>query len=96
MEKKNKEDAILQKSDLDTIIKVNNRAIELQTEISEQYEEIISYMGKVSEKQEKLIEDIKEIKKEIYEINKSQFKLILLLSSGIVSLIIQVLVLLKK
>lgn len=84
MEKKNKEydPAILQKSDLDTIIKVNNKAIELQTEVSTQYEEIASQLEKLSNKQE--------------EISKDQFKIIVLLSSGILSLIIQVIILLKK
>lgn len=101
MEKKYNND--LQMSDIDTIIKVNNKAIELQTETSEQYEEILAAISEINIKVENIkikqdnLEDYTfEIKKLLTELEKAQFKLYVLLSSGIVSLIIQFAMLLKK
>lgn len=87
MDKKDRD--IVQRGDIDTIIEVNNKAIELYSEIADQYEEIISGQSKLLLSQTKIDEDIKSIKKDMDELNKSQFKIILLLSTGIVSLIIQ-------
>jgi hypothetical protein len=91
VERKNND--TLQKSDLETIIKVNNKSIELHTEISEQYETIIeateTIVKAVNESQCNK-SDIQEIKAEIKEINKTQFKIWILLTSGIASLIIQI------
>lgn len=105
MEKKNKNDFdsdALQKSDLNTIIEVNNKAIELQTEVSDQYEEIISSVKTNTETLDSFIlqqnvinENIKEINREIKEINKLQFKIMILISTGIVSLIVQIASLIK-
>lgn len=95
MEKRSK-DEFLQKSDVETIIEVNKKAIELQTETSDQYEEMIDHAHEMKKLQEKNSEDIAEIKKEVKDINKTQFKILLLLSSGIISLIVQIAVLLKK
>lgn len=93
----------LDKSDIDTIIKVNNKAIELQTEVSDQYEELISNFSdnlssteKSQDIQTKILDEIKEIKKEVVDINKLQFRILLLLSTGMISLIIQVITLLVK
>ena len=87
MDKKDRD--ILQRGDIDTIIEVNNKAIELHSEISDQYEEIISAQNKLMISQGKIDDDIRSIKKDMDELNKNQFKIILLLSTGIISLIIQ-------
>lgn len=97
VERRNKDDdSALQRSDIETIIKVNSRAIELQGEVSDQYEEIISSLSDVKDTQERIQEDNDEIKKEIKDISKAQFKIQILLTSGIVSVIIQIFTLLKK
>jgi division protein CdvB (Snf7/Vps24/ESCRT-III family) len=93
----------LQKSDFDTILQVNQKAIELQTETSEQYETIIDSnhdatraLEKLEDRLDKVFDEINMIKKDINEINKLQFKVLLLISSGVVSLLIQIIILLKK
>jgi chromosome segregation ATPase len=98
VERKSKdiEDSVLQKSDIETIIKVNSKAIELQGEVSDQYEEVISSLSEIKNKQEDIDDRIIEINKEIKDIGKTQFKILLLISSGIISVIIQVISLLKK
>jgi len=96
MENKFKPSDTLQRADIDTIIQVNNKAIELQTEISDQYEEIISTVESMSHTNHKILDEVREMNKEIKEINKLQFKIMLALGSGFVSLIIQVLYMLKK
>lgn len=87
---------ILEKSDLETIIKVNNKAIELQTETNEQYEEVISKLNIEAEKTKNVKEDITEIKKDIKEISKTQWKILVLLGAGIANLIFQVISMFKK
>jgi chromosome segregation ATPase len=96
-------DGTFNKSDMETIIKVNNKAIELQNETSEQYEEMISLEEKNAEKIEKLEDEISDLKKMsekiekgIEEISKTEFKILILLTSGIVSLIMQIVSLLVK
>lgn len=94
--KKDSEDGALQKSDIETIIKVNSKAIELQGEVSDQYEEIVSSLSDIKDKQEEIDEKLVEINKEIKDIGKTQFKILLLISSGIISVIVQIISLLKK
>lgn len=96
-------DGTFNKSDMETIIKVNNRAIELQNETSEQYEEIISLEEQNASKIEKLEDEVSDLKKMtekvekgIEEISKTEFKILILLTSGIVSLIMQIVSLLVK
>jgi hypothetical protein len=105
MDKKLKsfDDEILHKSDMEEVISVNTKAIELHTEISEQNEEVISLLGNLNTKMDKIIihqdsigEKQREIYKEVKDIERNQFKVLILLSTGIVSLIIQLISLLAK
>lgn len=96
MENNNRNDNILEKSDIETIIKVNNKAIELQTEISDQFEDVISLVKKTNDEINRVSDDVKDIKKEITDLNKLQFRILLLLSSGVISLLVQIIILLKK
>lgn len=96
MEKNKDIKNVLQKSDLDTIIEVNNKAIELQTETSEQYEEMISLTTTLSNNQEKIDDKIKNIETEIKDINKTLLKIMLIVGTGIISLIAQLISLLFR
>lgn len=87
---------IIDKSDLETILKVNNKAIEIQSEISEQYETIVEDADSIKKKIETIGERMVEMKSEIKEINKSQFKILVLLSAGVLNLIVQILAFIKK
>ena len=91
-----RDEEILQKADIDTILSVNKKAIELYTENSEQNEEIIEYLSSIKSDTKELVEKQKDIANEIKTIERAQFKLMVLLGSGIVSLIIQFIQLLAK
>lgn len=98
--------ASISKNEIDTILQVNKNAIELQTQTSNQYEEIISELDdnkantEINTKMlDKVKEDVSEVKKSTQEIKESIFKLNVLVASGLFSLIlniIQFLLTLKK
>ena len=90
-----KNDNLLDKSDLDTILQVNNKAIEIQNAISEQYETIVDDSDHVKKKVISIEEKISEMKLEIKEINKSQFKILVLLSAGVINLVVQIVSMIK-
>ena len=93
---KKNENSVIDKSDLDTILKVNNKAIEIQSEISEQYETIVEDSEDIKKEIKTIGERMSEMKTEIKEINKSQFKILVLLSAGVLNLIVQILAFIKK
>ncbi len=94
----------LDKDDIDLLLEVNKKAIELQTEIANQYEEIIDALEEMDDETahnkdniEKIIEvnknlkdDFDKLSKDIKEIKDSMFKTGVLISAGIVSIIIQI------
>ena len=119
VERRNNSD--LQRSDLDTIIEVNNKAIELHTEVADAYETIIekidestthqgkilneieafderleTQQNKIEERVDEIKDEVKYIKEEIKEINKSQFRIQVLLVSGVLSVIAQIISLFLK
>lgn len=94
----------LDKDDIDLLLEVNKKAIELQTEISNQYEEIIDAIEEMDDETsqnkvnlEKLIDinkdfeiGLEKLSKDVKEIKDSMFKTGVLVSAGIVSIIIQI------
>jgi hypothetical protein len=111
-----REDDSLSKSDLDTIIEVNKKAIEVQIEVAAQNEKVIEDLEeniKISEGLKRdtestlkelssLKEDIKDfkkdiekkidddVKKKIDELDKSQFKIYAILTTGSIAVILQI------
>src|SRR5215469_14981299 len=93
----------LRKEDLELVLKVNEKAIEVQTEISDQFEEIINYgednnglLKEILAENKRFKEDLDKLHKDMKEMKDTQFKIYLLLATGIVSLIIQVISILHK
>ncbi len=80
----------IKRNDLDLILEVNRKAIEIETTVADQNEEIISLLGKCREKQDKTEEKVDKIVKQVEDINKEIFKLQVLFVSGLISLVIQV------
>ena len=78
------------KKDLDIILEVNKKAIELETEVAEQNEKIIDLLNDNIEEQKEINEKLDEIKKLSENIDKDIFKIQVLFSAGLISLIIQV------
>ena len=95
-EKNSNIDDKLNKKDLEIILEVSKKAIEIETEAAEQNEEIIDSLGKTAKEQSSFEEKIDKIIKQNEEINKDLFKIKVLFLSGLLSLIMQVIQLLKK
>ena len=80
----------LNKKDLELILEVNKKAMEVETEVAEQNEEIIDLLTAQRDDHQKLKEQVDKIAKQTEEINKDIFKLQVLFVSGLLSLIIQI------
>lgn len=83
-------DEQLNKKDLEIILEVNKKAIEIETGVADQNEEIISLLNKSHEKQQRLDEKTDRIIKQNEELAKDLFKLQVLFATGLISLIVQV------
>jgi hypothetical protein len=82
-------DQILKK-DLEVILEVNKKAIEIETNVADQNEEIISLLNESKESQKKLDDNINKIVKQNEDASKEMFKLQVLFVTGLLSLIVQV------
>jgi len=93
----------INKRDLELILEVNKRAIEIQTEVASQNEEIIDlltdhktiFMSSV-DKQTKADEKIEKLVKQTEEMNKDLFKIQVLFITGLLSLVIQIIQIFAK
>lgn len=80
----------LNKRDLEVFLEVNRKAIEIETEVAEQNEEIISLLNDNKKKQDDLDSKVDKLIKQTEEINKDIFKIQVLFITGILSLVIQI------
>lgn len=80
----------ISKSEIETILDVNRKAIELHTEVSNQYEEIVDGLENNSNKLTKIEDELKSISKNIEKIDRDLFKISVLMSSGIITLILTI------
>ena len=83
-------DDILQKSDMDAVLEVNKKAIEIHSEIYEQNEDIVNKLESLESKLKYNTDITAKMSKDVDDMNKSMFKIYVLLTSGVVSLIIQI------
>lgn len=87
----------INKKDLEVFLEINKKAIEIETEMVEQNEEIITLLN-VNKKQQDALDsrfddvDIKvdKIAKQAEEISKDLFKIQVLFITGLLSLVIQI------
>lgn len=93
----------INKKDLELILEVNKKAIEVETEVAEQNEEIIDLLNSTKSSQEKIsdqmsdMEDtIDEIKENTEKIHKDIFKIQVLFVTGLLSLIVQIIQMFMK
>lgn len=80
----------ISKSEISTILDVNRKAIELHTEVSGQYEEIVDELESNKNKLTKIEDEIKSISKNIEKIDRDLFKISVFMSSGIITLILTI------
>ena len=95
VEKLNNEN--VRKKDLDLILEVNRKAIEIETEIAEQNEEIISTLSDIKKVQEDQDKKLDKLVEKTEDINKDLFRIQVLFVTGLLSLVIQIIqIFLKK
>lgn len=93
----------LKKHDLELILEVNKKAIEIQTEVAEQNEEIIAYleeMKKANEEMKKAGDErdkkIEKIVSQAEENSRDLFRIQVLFVTGLLSLVIQIIQIFMK
>lgn len=94
----------INKRDLDLILEVNRKAIEIETAVADQNEEVISLLHKNKELHEKTKDNLNIIESKLDklikysdEINKDIFKIQVLFLTGLLSLVFQIIqIFLKK
>lgn len=78
------------KRDLELILEVNKKAIEIETEVADQNEEIIQRLD-INQKREEYIEEkIEKLLKQSEEMTKDLFRIQVLFITGILGLVIQI------
>lgn len=110
-----REDDSLSRSDLDTIIEVNKKAIEVQVEVAAQNEKVIedleenikinesikrdaesalrelsSLKQEIKDCKKDILDKVEEVEGKVDELDKSQFKLYALLTTGAIAIILQI------
>src|SRR5437868_831964 len=80
----------IKKKDLDLILEVNKKAIEIETEVADQNEEIISLLGDIKESQKVQDTKIDKLVKQSEDTNRDIFKIQVLFVTGLLSLVIQI------
>jgi hypothetical protein len=80
----------INKRDLEIILEVNKKAIDIETEVAEQNEEIITLLQESKKREEDLQKKAEKIHELAEDINKDLFKIQVLFLSGLISLILQV------
>ena len=97
----------INKKDMELILEVNRKAIEIETEMVNQNEEIIDLLDAHKKNQEDITTKIndfieendkisKDLTKKIEEINKDLFKIQVLFLTGIISLVMQIIQIFSK
>jgi hypothetical protein len=80
----------INRRDLETILEVNRKAIEIETNVADQNENIIENLNKIKEVQQIQEERTEKIMKQSEELGKEIFKLQILFITGLFSVIIQI------
>jgi hypothetical protein len=80
----------VKKKDLELILEVNKKTIEIQTEVADQNEEIISTLSDIRKLQLDQDKKIDKIIEKSDETNKDLFKIQVLFITGLLSLVIQI------
>lgn len=80
----------VKKQDLEFILEVNKKAIEIQTEVAEQNEEIIDTLTEIKKTQAEHDKKIDKLLTQSDEANKDLFRIQVLFVTGLLSLVIQI------
>lgn len=80
----------VRKQDLEFILEVNKKAIEIETEVAEQNEEIISTLAEIKKIQTDQDRKTDKLLTQSDEANKDLFRIQVLFVTGLLSLVIQI------
>lgn len=80
----------IKKQDLELILEVNRKAIEIETEVADQNEEIIRTLSDIEKTQKDHGDKIDKLVKQSDDTNKDLFRIQVLFITGLLSLVIQV------
>lgn len=78
------------KKDLEIILEVNKKAIEIETAVTDQNEEIIGLLNDCKDSQEKMDEKLDKLVKQSEETSKDIFKMQVLFITGLLALVAQI------
>jgi len=78
------------KKDLELILEVNKKAIEIETEVASQNEEIIELLTNNKSLQEKMDEKLDKLVKQGEDTSKDLFRMQVLFITGLLSLVVQI------
>lgn len=78
------------KRDLDVILEVNKKAVEIETEVADQNEEIIKLLNESKNYQEKIDEKTDKILEKSEDISKDLFKIQVLFITGLLALVARI------
>ena len=85
------------KRDLEIILEVNRKAVEIETAVADQNEEIIGLLNDNKDNQEKMDEKLDKIINQTEETSKDLFKIQVLFVTGLLALVAQIIqIFLKK
>jgi len=86
----------INKKDLEIILEVNRKAVEIETAVAEQNEEIIGLLNDNQDTQEKIEEKIDEILEHAKDTSKDLFKIQVLFVTGLLALVAQIIQIFMK
>ena len=85
------------KKDLEIILEVNKKAIEIETAVTDQNEEIIGLLNDCKDAQEKMDEKLDKLVEQATDTSKELFKIQVLFVTGLMALVAQIIqIFLKK
>jgi hypothetical protein len=88
VEKLNNEN--VKKQDLDLILEVNKKAIEIETEVADQNEEIIASLSDLKKEQSENSDKLDKLVKQSEETSRDLFRIQVLFITGLLSLVVQI------
>ncbi|HYT46733.1 MAG TPA: hypothetical protein VEP90_30685 [Methylomirabilota bacterium] len=80
----------INRGDVELILEVNRKAIEIETEVAGQNEEIIELLSKIDSKQEETVEKTDKLLEKSEQLSRDLFKTQVLLVTGLIGLIAQI------
>ncbi len=81
---------LVNKKDLEIILEVNKKAVEIETAVADQNEEIIGLLNDNHESQEKIEEKLDKLLEKADDTSKDLFKIQVLFVTGLLALVAQI------